>query len=353
MIRDLSYGSQGSDVVEVQKALNRRMAAGLVLDGDFGNNTRGALLAFQKRYNLEPDGIVGSQTRSVLFPLAGITFHLVGSYVRADVPVASMRRFGSPVAKIPVRAQTTAVRSPALRSVSFRPEVGLFGATISGDIPGSDPLPPPLPSILQNLPFGQSTGPTDTLTLPAGSFPVPPLLTRLLPIPGLKLDSQQVQPGVQFNFAPLFQSSPGSPNPSGQAILAFQSVMARNKDQPGHLEVAEGFQLGAPFFANSSDGMVWTMQWFAQFTWADPFWQVGRWHFVSPFAQVSAGLDLKQGNTTLGLGLFPANIQFDVVKDKVSLFAQGGLVGSWDLAQKRVEMGPAAIFGANITVGSF
>jgi hypothetical protein len=191
--------------------------------------------------------------------------------------------------------------------------------------------------------------------MPGGPLlPVPPILTApLLLIPGMKIDSQQIQPGAQFNARPLFQTKGGSPNPSGGFVLAFQSVLARNKDAPGHLEVAEGFQLGKPLFAQSADGTDWNLQWFAQATWVDPFWQSGRWHLVQPFAQVSAQTDLKQGGLTLGTGVFPVNISFDVIKDKVSIFGQAGIVGNWDTTGKRFELGGQAIVGANITVGAF
>jgi hypothetical protein len=58
----------GNDVVAVQKALMQRGfnvgAAGA--DGKFGADTDIAITAFQKSNNLQPDGIVGSETRKAL-----------------------------------------------------------------------------------------------------------------------------------------------------------------------------------------------------------------------------------------------------------------------------------------------
>lgn len=344
MIRTLARNSRGPDVLEVQKALNRRIYAGLVPDSDFGGNTEAAVAAFQRRYQLSPDGAVGSETRSVLFPLSGVTVHIVGAYARGDIPVSARN-----VATLGGTGRSNRFGGPLLASSD-----NLFAAA---DVPPVDPVAPPIPDFLKNLPTlkDPSSGTLADFKLPDGMLlPIPPLLTAPLQmIPGMKFDSQQLQPGAQFTTRPLFENKPGSPNPSGGFVLAFQSVLARNKEQPGHLEIAEGLQLGVPVFAKTSDGTHWSLQWFAQATWVDPFWQTGRWHFVQPFVQVSSQVDLKQGNITLGAGAFPVNISFDVVKDKISVFGQGGLVLGWDTVGQRVELGGQAILGANITIGAF
>ncbi|MBV9825477.1 MAG: peptidoglycan-binding protein [Alphaproteobacteria bacterium] len=334
-IRELATGSSGPDVREVQKALNTRAHSGLNPDGVFGPLTRAAVIAFQRANGLQVDGVVGAQTRHALFPLVGVTLHLVGQF-GAERPI------------------TVASASMSRQSR----EAAMFGRE---DPPGQTP-PPPTDNIWQllipNLPkTDPADGPLDTFRRQDSGIelPIPPLLTApLLNISGMQLDSRQVQPGFQFNTRPLWQSSAGSPNPSGALVLAFQSVLALNKDKPGqlgHLEVAEGFQLGRPVFAQTSDGRDWTLQWFAQATWVDPFWRRGRWHLVQPFAQISTQLDLKTGDATLGVGAFPVNMQVDLIKDRLSIFAQGGIVTSWDLGSSRVEIGGQGILGLNITLG--
>jgi len=63
----LKKGSQGEGVSWIQWQLNRRMKAGLVVDGGFGNLTDTAVRNFQRLNNgLAVDGIVGSMTRARL-----------------------------------------------------------------------------------------------------------------------------------------------------------------------------------------------------------------------------------------------------------------------------------------------
>lgn len=58
----LSTGSTGSAVRRLQEALNDTIGAGLVVDGVFGSKTHNAVTAFQSRYGLGVDGIVGPKT---------------------------------------------------------------------------------------------------------------------------------------------------------------------------------------------------------------------------------------------------------------------------------------------------
>jgi peptidoglycan hydrolase-like protein with peptidoglycan-binding domain len=55
----------GDDVLEVQKLL-ARTGAGITLDSSFGPMTKRAVERFQAANNLEPDGVVGSQTLALL-----------------------------------------------------------------------------------------------------------------------------------------------------------------------------------------------------------------------------------------------------------------------------------------------
>ncbi len=59
--RNLSVGSQGDDVIQLQRAL------GITSDGIFGPKTQAAVRAFQQSKGLQVDGIVGPRTTAALF----------------------------------------------------------------------------------------------------------------------------------------------------------------------------------------------------------------------------------------------------------------------------------------------
>lgn len=61
----LSIGDRGPLVKKLQDALNAR-GANLVADGAFGPATHAAVIAFQAKEGLTPDGVVGSQARKAL-----------------------------------------------------------------------------------------------------------------------------------------------------------------------------------------------------------------------------------------------------------------------------------------------
>lgn len=61
----ISYGSQGSDVTELQKLLNQN-GYNLQVDGIYGKNTQAAVRDYQQKNNLAVDGIVGKNTWGAL-----------------------------------------------------------------------------------------------------------------------------------------------------------------------------------------------------------------------------------------------------------------------------------------------
>ncbi len=63
----LRRGASGGDVRELQSLLNRR-GANLDMDGGFGPATFAAVVAFQRRSQLRPDGLVGAMTWAALLP---------------------------------------------------------------------------------------------------------------------------------------------------------------------------------------------------------------------------------------------------------------------------------------------
>lgn len=62
----LKLGSIGKDVKELQQKLTDKGFSPGAIDGDFGKNTRQAVIAFQRSIGLLDDGIVGTNTRKAL-----------------------------------------------------------------------------------------------------------------------------------------------------------------------------------------------------------------------------------------------------------------------------------------------
>ena len=63
-VKKVKKGDNGTDVKWVQWMLNTIDGANLVIDGAFQSATYNAVINFQKKYGLTPDGIVGPNTRS-------------------------------------------------------------------------------------------------------------------------------------------------------------------------------------------------------------------------------------------------------------------------------------------------
>jgi len=61
----LSIGDRGQQVKQLQEALNAR-GESVDTDGIFGPGTRAAVVSFQAKNGLTPDGIVGARTRAAL-----------------------------------------------------------------------------------------------------------------------------------------------------------------------------------------------------------------------------------------------------------------------------------------------
>ncbi|MEH2194727.1 MAG: N-acetylmuramoyl-L-alanine amidase [Nostoc sp.] len=62
----LQLDAIGQDVIELQQKLTDKGFSPGAIDGDFGENTRQAVIAFQRSVGLLDDGIVGNDTRKAL-----------------------------------------------------------------------------------------------------------------------------------------------------------------------------------------------------------------------------------------------------------------------------------------------
>lgn len=88
----LRKGSTGTEVRELQELLNRH-GAGLTVDGIFGNGTQTAVINFQKKNGLTPDGIAGPKTWEALYSSTQSVIKLVNDCVRDIQNLPSFKKF--------------------------------------------------------------------------------------------------------------------------------------------------------------------------------------------------------------------------------------------------------------------
>jgi peptidoglycan hydrolase-like protein with peptidoglycan-binding domain len=291
-VRTLRKGCKGEDVRVVQQALIRN-GARIDADGDFGTQTRDAVLAFQQKQRTQNarfgvDGEVGPQTRRALFPLVAVTVNVYGMRLGRSGNGAGQTvniGFGVPPFKLNLPAPP-----PPLPRLTLPPLT--LGMPRLEKIPGFlEPIPfPPVPAA-----GGSSGGP----------------------------EWQQLAQ-TQRQFTGLFR---------GPAVDSFaigvQSVFFKSDDD-NHVELTTGCLLQSPIGFQDAQGNNFTLGCFANATWVDPILHLGMFHLANPYAQFQA-----QGNTsgpalpTAQLGLFPVNINVDLNKDGLQLNFTGGAV--WNL----------------------
>jgi hypothetical protein len=213
MERLISRGATGQDVRAVQDALNYhvRRGAPLTVDGKFGSLTDARTREFQKANGLKVDGIVGPNTRRVLFEVSVVSLTLAlmprlrltpppllggtpgGSFSLPPLfPPLQLPGFSQPVSthlqlpflpQLPL-GQRFSIR-PAARQLlpaSAVPPVSMFNLTLR--VPTrKDPLDPTVRArqqaveLIEELPIDApfkalllSKIPTDKITPPGGGF---------------------------------------------------------------------------------------------------------------------------------------------------------------------------------------
>jgi hypothetical protein len=300
MLRNLTQGSRGPDVVALQQGLNLRKLPqdqALVEDGVFGPKTRAAVIQFQQRNQLTADGIVGPKTRNTLFPLAVVTVRALG--MRLQMPSLTTPRPSYP---------------------------NLLPGTLTL---GSDPQPNPSPLNL-NLPplspsvLGYQPQPYPWLTMPIASplLAPPPLLPNLT----IPVHHFEVQPGTSVSLS------------GGRADVSFgltvSGVVMIGPEDGRHQEFSSGIITSTPGLFNGGD---WTVGWFAQLTHVEQLGRASHWSW-QPNAQVVAG----HGSLPfLSATASPAVVQFDATESisisiggpsVTALYSPSGGTISWGLA---------------------
>lgn len=131
--RPLQLGGSGASVTTIQNALNTVSSQYsaipvVVVDGIFGNTTRNAVIAFQRQFNLTPDGIVGQETWNKLLTTSNNI--AMGSQPLPGVPpfpgtVLRLGSRGNDVQLIQNRLKTLAIYFTSIPDVVAD---GVFGA---------------------------------------------------------------------------------------------------------------------------------------------------------------------------------------------------------------------------------
>ena len=307
-LRSVSKGMHGPDVKAIQEGLNKYYGkAVLDTDGDFGGNTDRVVRQFQQENGLTVDGIAGSETRSVLFPLVGVTLNFWGT-----------RR--SALGLRPVVPQLNPPTLPARMPPPGQP------------LPRLELTPPSLlgtPPRRLNLTMPMSitmATPQNELIQPAGlpdAVPVPKVATP----PGGKIEVEWQQLSqTQRQFTGIFK------NPQDSFAIGWQSVFKRKQIDPKahHLEIATGCLLQSPIGFQDGQKNDFTLACFAQATWVESLGQSGIFQWA-PYVQVQG-----QGNATgplnaMGsIGGFPINFNLDMGSigfDDVTLQLGAGVLG--------------------------
>ena len=316
-IRTLSQGISGQDVKAIQEALNVWGANPRLetITGVFGPKTDTAVRRFQEAHGLDPDGVVGRNTRAALFPVGVATTTIFGMRLRMP-ELPPFRGGSSPL-------------SPGPLTLSPSPSGQVLGSLRSNLF---QPIRFPRLATYLHAP----RVPELTLTVPSlsGSSRPPQLF-------GFVYDHAELQPGAQSTF-------PFGGSRQDVFVLTMQNIYRRGPDDAAHTEAALGVQIGAPF---SSPNGPWTVNPFVQLTDVDRFGSLGAFHWWQPYAQVGfqfSGLGNPQ--PTLTGSLFPVNLGLDVGELLTVSFA-GGLALNLDLRSGQVQAGTQFSAGLTLKLG--
>ncbi len=133
----LKQGSVGPEVVELQRRLKELNLYTGNLDGDFGPGTRIAVVAFQQKVGLIPDGLAGPQTLAALTTTAVANFSNPASLFTVDV-VAKIF-FDAPRRNVEQHLSVV-LEALQLLQLGDRPMVLMALATIRAETAGFEPL---------------------------------------------------------------------------------------------------------------------------------------------------------------------------------------------------------------------
>jgi hypothetical protein len=346
-MRDLAIGMSGSDVRALQEGLNTRSegnAPPIAVDGVFGPETDKAVREFQKREQLDVDGVVGRQTRPAIFPLALVTATIFGQKansgrglmdrpslkdrVTAGFSPGKLQLGGTPAPEY--KPKTLTISDDTRKQMmdwATRPTGNVID--IPDDVRRQMMNPKFYPIKFSQLPKPLAAPYIPELTLPSSN-------------PGAwKYDHCELQSGAQTIF-PFTRSRQDS------FVLTLQCITSKGSPEGKHVESTYGVQAGEPLNATAGSD-AWTFNPFWQVTDVDRFGALGNFHWYQPYAQVGAafGRDI---NPTITVNAVPFNLSFDATKFLTVALA-GGMFMNFDTTTGRVLLGPMFTFSVNLKFG--
>jgi hypothetical protein len=296
----LTLGSKGEDVRRVQVNLNAALGKRfrhIAETGVFDQNTRDAVLSFQRYFCLTIDGEVGDETRRAL------------------------------------ATRVVVITGTISRNFGYWPRATSFGAgklqldpnlfITDGDIV----IPRPLFSSSGSA--SGSSSPTTVASAPAKSHWL-----------------FQAQPQQQVTLPPLVFPNPGSgraPGTISSGVISAGFVYRTAADGP-HGE----FGLTPQFLFNSRNTTTdpkYSLQLQANASFADP-WASGRFHSAL-FLQAVGVVNLAPYNPALQLAP-GAQLSVDIIEDRWNLFVQGTLTNQWNLSTGQYSLIPGIVLGSTI-----
>src|SRR5262245_1298227 len=295
MLRTISWGSRGPDVLAVQQALNyRKQPKAPLADASpaVAPGTDAAVRRFHERNRLTSDGIVGPMTRAALFPLGVVTVRAVGMQLRR--PTFTAARPGRP--NLLPGQLTINPTSP----------------------PGFGPGPLTLPSLGPSFGF-------ESVAYPRLMQPLTSPLLAPPQVPGLSLPVHhlEIQPSSSVSLGRRIDLA---------FSLTLSGVVMIGPEKSRHQEFSSGVISSTPGVFNGGD---WTVGWFAQFTHVEQLGRFGNFSW-QPNTQVIVGHGMQP---FFSASASPAVVQFDA-NDSLSFSFGGPSVGATlDLRGSTINLG--------------
>ena len=354
MLRNLKKTAKGPDVRAIQEGLNARskqdfqagkipkvkQAPVIAVDSDFGNETDGAVRAFQKRQGLEADGVVGPKTRAALFPLAVETATVVGMQLKMPTKPTLKDRALSGFSPGTLNLNGDPPSPSLLDANPPRPNMIKLPADLMSQFTSYHFVPYQFPSLFQ---------PLAVPNMPEVSIPTSSSLFGSGPNLGSwTYDHSELVPNVQSTF-PNFNFRKGRQD---AFTYTLQKIYTKGDPKGAHQELTNGFTYGTPLTTAFSNGSVWTFSYQSQVTDVDRFGALGNFHWWQPYAQVGAGFSTgSDPNPTLSLSLVPLNLGVDV-GDYLTLTLNCGAVFGYNPFSGAGMLGGQCGGGANIKFGA-